>query len=139
MSVEASVRSVTKIDQHVSRQIRLRRKMLNISQDVLAEATGVTFQQIQKYENGTNRVSAGRLLSIAQVLRVPVTFFYEGFEVASPADGTAIEAGEQDAARIEKCLVTGLGVDMLRAFSLIKNEAHQRLLINLANGLADTA
>src|SRR5215831_18758366 len=66
------------IDKHVGARVRMRRMMLNMSQSDLGEALGITFQQIQKYEKGTNRVSASRLQQIAQVLRVPVPFFFDG-------------------------------------------------------------
>ncbi|MBV1837378.1 helix-turn-helix domain-containing protein [Acetobacter estunensis] len=65
------------IDAHVGARIRLRRTMLGLSQEKLGEAIGLTFQQVQKYERGTNRVSASRLFDIARVLDVPIGFFYD--------------------------------------------------------------
>ncbi len=64
------------IDLCVGKKIRLRRKMLKMSQTTLGHALGISFQQIQKYENGLNRVSAGRLMEIADILKVPIAFFY---------------------------------------------------------------
>ncbi|WP_142416015.1 helix-turn-helix domain-containing protein [Bartonella massiliensis] len=64
------------IDLCVGKKIRLRRKMLKMSQTTLGNALGISFQQIQKYENGLNRVSAGRLMEIADILKVPISFFY---------------------------------------------------------------
>ena len=66
------------VDKHVGNRVRMRRMMLGISQEALGEALGVTFQQVQKYEKGKNRVSASRLQHISQVLQVPVPFFFEG-------------------------------------------------------------
>lgn len=73
------------VDVHVGRRLRLRRTLLNLSQEQLANAVGVTFQQIQKYERGSNRISASRLYDISKVLGVPVAFFFEdiGEEVLS--------------------------------------------------------
>lgn len=65
------------VDAHIGARIRLRRSLLKISQDRLANALGLTFQQIQKYERGTNRVSASRLLDISRILQVQVSYFYE--------------------------------------------------------------
>jgi len=66
------------IDVHVGRRVRMRRMMLGMSQEKLNDALGITFQQVQKYEKGTNRISAGRLQRTAEVLQVLVPFFFEG-------------------------------------------------------------
>jgi transcriptional regulator with XRE-family HTH domain len=63
------------IDQHVGYRLRMRRKMLGLTQKALAHALALTFQQVQKYENGKNRISAGRLQQLSQILKVPVAFF----------------------------------------------------------------
>src|ERR1700726_588805 len=65
-------------DKHVGSRVRMRRMMLGMSQEVLGDALDLTFQQVQKYEKGTNRVSASRLQHISQILQLPVTFFFEG-------------------------------------------------------------
>ena len=74
------VKKPNPIDVHVGSRLRLRRMMLGISQEKLGDKLGLTFQQIQKYENGRNRVPAGRLWGIAKVLGVSVQYFYDGFE-----------------------------------------------------------
>ena len=66
------------IDKHVGTRVRMRRMMLRMSQEKLADALGLTFQQVQKYENGTNRIGASRLQSISHILHVPISFFFEG-------------------------------------------------------------
>ena len=66
------------IDKHVGSRVRMRRMMLNMSQEKLGDALGLTFQQVQKYEKGTNRIGASRLQQIGQILQVPVSFFFEG-------------------------------------------------------------
>lgn len=79
-------------DKHVGTRVRMRRLMLDLSQTALADALGLTFQQVQKYEKGKNRISASRLQRISDVLQVPIPFFFEGLPVPSnkPAkkDGT---------------------------------------------------
>jgi transcriptional regulator with XRE-family HTH domain len=86
-------------DKHVGGRIRMRRMMIGMSQETLGDALGITFQQIQKYEKGTNRVGASRLQHICQVLQVPVGFFFEGmiFPEAAGHDssGTAVPLQEQ--------------------------------------------
>jgi transcriptional regulator with XRE-family HTH domain len=81
MAAEESGAKATELDSHVGARIRLRRTMLGLSQEKLGEAIGLTFQQIQKYERGTNRVSASRLYEIARVLDVPIGFFYDDMRV----------------------------------------------------------
>jgi transcriptional regulator with XRE-family HTH domain len=66
------------VDRHVGTRVRMRRMMLGVSQEKLGGALGLTFQQIQKYEKGTNRISASRLQHVSQILQVPIPFFFEG-------------------------------------------------------------
>jgi transcriptional regulator with XRE-family HTH domain len=80
------------IDIHVGSRIRLRRTMLGMSQEKLGESLGITFQQIQKYEKGTNRVGASRLQNIAGILNVPVSFFFEDAPGDQPGSATGAEA-----------------------------------------------
>jgi len=77
----------TLADQHVGRRLRWRRQELKLSQQVLADRLGVTFQQVQKYENGKNRVSAGRLFELARALETRTTYFYDGMEAAADFTG----------------------------------------------------
>jgi len=72
------------VDAHVGERLRIRRSLLGISQDKLADAIGLTFQQIQKYERGFNRISAGRLYRFSKILNVDVQYFYDGYEGAEP-------------------------------------------------------
>ncbi len=109
------------IDKHVGSRIRERRTMLGLTQQQLADLIGVTYQQAHKYERGINRVSAGRLYEIAQVLGVVVTFFYDGID--SPADVAVNE-------RQRLCL------ELARNFSMIANTRHQEALTQMARALA---
>lgn len=93
-----STRSAREIDVHIGNRVRTARKSRHISQTALADALGITFQQLQKYENGSNRISAGRLYETAHVLRLPIAYFFEG----AKAPRTASEKrrnGRMDAAR----------------------------------------
>jgi transcriptional regulator with XRE-family HTH domain len=73
-----AVKAATAVDVHIGQRLRMRRKLAGLSQEQLAERLGVTFQQVQKYEKGTNRISASRLFDAARLLSVPVSFFFEG-------------------------------------------------------------
>lgn len=112
----------TDTDRHVGARIRERRIMLGLSQQQMADMIGVTYQQAHKYERGINRISAGRLYEIAQVLRVPVEYF---FETLSNPDGR----GPLDE-RQRMCL------ELARNFSQIPNQRHQEALSQLARALA---
>jgi transcriptional regulator with XRE-family HTH domain len=112
------------VDRHVGTRIRERRIMLGYTQQQLAEMIGVTYQQAHKYERGINRVSAGRLYEISQVLGVPVSFFFEGLD----GDGEAAITVRQ-----RMCL------ELARNFAMIENERHQEALTHLARALASGA
>lgn len=110
-------------DSYVGLRIRERRIMLGLSQQQMADLIGVTYQQAHKYERGINRISAGRLFEIAQVLKVPVGYFFEGIHNEGESD---IELTE----RQRMCL------ELARNFSHINNERHQDALSQLARALA---
>src|SRR5262249_48392428 len=82
-------RSPNPTDQHVGSRVRMRRNMLAMSQEKLGAALGLTFQQVQKYERGANRIGASRLQQISQILQVPVAFFFEGGPHASAPHGSS--------------------------------------------------
>ena len=109
------------IDHHVGVRVRERRIMLGFTQQQLAALIGVTYQQAHKYERGINRISAGRLFEIAQVLSVPVNYFFDGIE------GDATRAVSP---RERMCL------ELARNFAHIPNERHQEALSQLARVLA---
>lgn len=109
------------IDRHVGARVRERRIMLGLTQQQLAELIGVTYQQAHKYERAINRVSAGRLFEIAQVLSVPVGYFF---------DGLAQQSERSISPRERMCL------ELARNFAQIPNERHQEALSQLARVLA---
>jgi|JI6StandDraft_1071083.scaffolds.fasta_scaffold00116_62 transcriptional regulator with XRE-family HTH domain len=108
----------TLADQHVGRKLRWRRQELNLSQQELADRLGVTFQQIQKYERGANRVSAGRLFDLAQALETRIAYFYDGLDVVSAA--AARRGAAEDAAEFTGQLDRE-SVDLLIAFQKIED------------------
>lgn len=88
------------VDIHVGHRLRVRRSLLGMSQEKLADSIGLTFQQIQKYERGTNRISAGRLYQFSRILNIPISYFYEQFTDARvPSNSTAAYAGLSDNAQ----------------------------------------
>lgn len=117
-----STARATAADRHVGSRIRERRVMLGLSQQQLAQMIGVTYQQAHKYERGLNRISAGRLFEIAQVLNVPISWFFEGL---APSAGVSELSGRQ-----RMCL------ELARNFAAIDNERHQEALSQMARALA---
>lgn len=121
------------IDIHVGSRVRLRRNMLGLSQEKLGESLGITFQQIQKYEKGANRVGASRLQAIASILGVPVSFF---FEEAPGADGSGF--AEDDSSRYVVDFMNSLeGLQLNRAFVRIADPKVRRKIVDLVRVLAD--
>ena len=122
-------REPSAIDRHVGVRIRMRRRELGVSQERLAEAIGLTFQQIQKYERAANRVSASKLWEIGQVLHVPVSYFYEGLEGADQAQ-PAMTA-------MHDFLVTPEGMELAALFPRIHSHRVRRKVLELVRMLAD--
>src|SRR3954447_22015266 len=107
------------IDRHVGSRVRMRRMMLGMSQEKLGDALSLTFQQVQKYEKGTNRIGASRLQQISLILQVPVAFFFEG---APDAFGNAPQGGGPDAPSptyVSDFLATSDGLALTKAFMRI--------------------
>lgn len=124
------------IDVHVGNRMRMRRMMLNMSQDKLGEGVNLTFQQIQKYEKGVNRIGASRLFQISRLLSVPVQFFFEGIE-SEGADGFAEEAPADFAGDDFMALLsTPEGVQLCRSFAQISDPKIRRKVLDLIKTLS---
>jgi transcriptional regulator with XRE-family HTH domain len=125
------------IDIHVGSRIRLRRTMLGMSQEKLGESLGITFQQIQKYEKGTNRVGASRLQNIAGILNVPVSFFFED----APGSEADLSGGMEETSTgyVVNFLSSSEGLQLNRAFVNISDPKVRRRIIELVKSLADDA
>ncbi|MGH6763303.1 MAG: helix-turn-helix domain-containing protein [Phyllobacterium sp.] len=123
------------IDIHVGSRIRLRRNMLGFSQEKLGESLGITFQQIQKYEKGTNRVGASRLQAIAGILSVPVAFFFED----APGVGTETQgfAETGDVNYVVDFLSSAEGLQLNRSFAKISDPKIRRKIVDLVKSLSD--
>jgi transcriptional regulator with XRE-family HTH domain len=120
------------IDKHVGSRMRMRRRMLDMSQTEVAEALGLTFQQVQKYEKGANRIGASRLQHISQILQVPVPFFFEGAPAASGIPQSA--KGTADApspAYVADFLATSDGLSLVKAFMSIEDAKLRRAIVRL--------
>jgi transcriptional regulator with XRE-family HTH domain len=122
------------IDKHVGSRVRMRRLMLSMSQEKLGDAIGLTFQQVQKYEKGTNRMGSSRLQQIANVLQVPATFFFEGAPGQSKLDGKA-----QSPAFVYDFLATSDGLALTKAFMQIKDAKLRRSIVKTVEEIAGNA
>src|SRR5262249_17893802 len=121
-------------DIHVGRRVRMRRKMLAMSQEKLGAALGLTFQQVQKYENGKNRIEASRLQQISHILQVPVAFFFEGAPNASAPHGSIGSA--LSVSQIDDFIFDSDGLRLIRAFMRIDNAAVRRRIVKLEEEIA---
>jgi transcriptional regulator with XRE-family HTH domain len=123
------------IDIHVGSRVRLRRNMLGMSQEKLGERLGITFQQVQKYEKGTNRVGASRLQAIASILDAPVSFFFED----APGQGSGQTGGfseDNGASYVVDFISSSEGLQLNRAFVRITDPKVRRKIIDLVRTLA---
>ena len=125
-----SKRLATTVDEHVGSRIRALRKQLGISQQHLAGELGLTFQQIQKYERGTNRVSASKLYETANALRAPVSYFFEGLENVP----TETDMGEQ---AVREFLKTEEGAELARTFPLVPPGRLRQKILELVRSLVE--
>ena len=121
-------KAATPMDALVGARLRSRRKQLRISQERLGKEIGVSFQQVQKYENGTNRIGAGRLAEISKVLDVPVAYFFTGNSSGTSADG--------DRADARAALSEPGATELLQAYSQIGSLALRNAVVRLARDLA---
>lgn len=132
-------KSPNPIDTHVGKRLKQRRILAKLSQERLAEALGITFQQIQKYENGTNRISASRLFETAKILAVPVSFFYEGYKNGNKSMLAVAETStslDQDIMQQKETL------ELIRAYYAINDEKVRKSMLetikNISQSKADS-
>ena len=121
-----SQRTPDSVDRHVGSRVRRRRLIVGMSQEKLGEALGLTFQQVQKYEKGANRIGSGRLQQIAQTLQVPISYFYDGQgEDGSQRNPTPMEL-----------VVDKDSADLLKAFNSLADQSMRQALLNMAQAAA---
>ncbi len=124
------------IDKHVGSRVRTRRLMLGMSQMKLADAIGLTFQQVQKYEKGTNRMGASRLAQIAHILQVPESYFFEGGpRVSSPPKGKSMAP---PTAYVSEFISSSDGLLLIKTFMQIKDAKLRRRIVNLVERIAES-
>ena len=135
------MKTADSIDAHIGSRVRLRRLTAGVSQEQLGAALGVTFQQVQKYEKGANRIGAGRLYRISRILGVPVSYFYEGLAKTNgsetPLPGGIDAEADRDSSQIIDFLSTPEGYALNRAFSRIEDGATRRRLVDLVRTIAN--
>jgi transcriptional regulator with XRE-family HTH domain len=124
------------IDKHVGSRVRMRRMMLGMSQEKLGNNLGLTFQQVQKYEKGTNRIGASRLQQISNILQVPVSFFFEGAPAVSAPARTDGMSEAPSPAYVSDFLATSDGLALTKAFMRISDSKLRRRIVDLVEQIA---
>ena len=136
---EMTLSAKNPIDAHVGGQVRLRRVVVGMTQTELAKRLGITFQQVQKYEKGTNRIGASRLYLIAEILNVQVQSLFEGVDaVVENSPGAFEGARDERVERIEKLIRSPGGVDLCKAFVNIKDLGLRKQITALVKSIAAT-
>jgi transcriptional regulator with XRE-family HTH domain len=128
---QIAMKRISPIDEHVGTRARTRRLMLNMSQSEVANGLGLTFQQLQKYENGVNRISASRLQLLCTILKVPVSFFFEGAPPAHRLPDAPETETDGEAAAVNRVLATSDGATLAVAFGRIRNVDVRRAIVAL--------
>ncbi len=123
------------IDIQVGNRVRIRRMLIGMSQERLGDLLGLTFQQVQKYEKGVNRIGAGRLFEVSRILNVPVDFFYEG--VSSQLAGAPGMSEPEGAAPVMEFVSSGEGLQLSLAFMKIKDVKVRKRVLDLLKSLAE--
>jgi transcriptional regulator with XRE-family HTH domain len=123
------IKETNLVDRHVGNRVRMRRLMLGLSQEALGDALGITFQQVQKYEHGRNRISASRLQHISQILQVQPPFFFEG--APGGLDGTV-----ESPSYVNEFFATSDGLALTKAFTRIENAKLRRLIVGIVEDCA---
>jgi transcriptional regulator with XRE-family HTH domain len=128
---KSTTRGPTSIDVHVGARLRVRRAQLDMSQSELGDSLGVTFQQVQKYERGTNRVGASRLFNMSRVMDVPVTYFYDGL------DDQGQVADRKSSDQLYDFIASPDGLALADAFAKITDQDVRRRVIELLRSLSN--
>ena len=129
-----STKAPNPVDKYVGSRVRMRRIMLGMSQEKLGEALGLTFQQVQKYEKGTNRVGASRIQQISEILQVPVSFLFEGGPSGTPGGDHFGESASPS--YISDFLATSEGLALTRAFTRIPDAKLRRSIVDMVENIA---
>jgi len=133
MNPDSTTKEPQAVDRHVGSRVRMQRLLSGMSQEKLGEACGITFQQIQKYEKGMNRMGASRLHQIARILQVPVEFFYEGVP-SGPDSGKPLT--DTSSRSMTDFLGTSDGLELVKAFMAVKDAKVRRRIVDLTKAVA---
>jgi transcriptional regulator with XRE-family HTH domain len=135
MTAASEIASPNPVDLHVGARVRIRRKMLGLSQEQLADAIGLTFQQVQKYERGANRISASKLYDIAGRLQVPVSYFFEGLvdPTSDGVDGVGVAVDKI----LTDLLHTPEGLELAELFPKVQEGRVRRKILDLVRAMVD--
>ena len=125
------------IDIHVGKRLKQRRLLLAMSQEKLADAIGITFQQIQKYENGSNRVGASRLFQIGQVLEAPVSYFFDEYSATSKRDVMLAQVAEETPHLKSDLMSRKETLNLIRAYYSIKNTRVRKKMMEMLRSLGE--
>ena len=131
-----SAKSPNPIDIHVGSRVRLRRVLVGMSQEKLGDQLGITFQQVQKYEKGTNRIGASRLFMISRILDVPVSFFYDDMPGEPDSEGAFEETGS--GGYVVDFIKSNDGLQLNKAFLKIQNPRLRKKIVEMVSVIADT-
>jgi len=132
MAFDAGDKTPNPVDTYVGGRIRMRRRALGMSQSELGDTFSLTFQQVQKYERGSNRVSASKLYEIARALKVPVSYFFEG--LSDPSDATAYDNPPDTT--VHEFLTTNEGMELAAVFPKVKKPRLRRRILDLVRTMA---
>jgi transcriptional regulator with XRE-family HTH domain len=136
LKTDVHKKQASPVDAQVGNRVRLRRMLIGMSQEKLGELLGLTFQQVQKYEKGMNRIGAGRLFHMAQILGVNIDYFYEGVSEQLPAaKGFAEDGGRTP---VVEFVSSGEGLQLSLAFMRIKDAKVRKRVLDLVKSLADS-
>ena len=125
------------IDMHVGARVRMRRLMLDMTQEKLGDALGLTFQQVQKYEKGANHIGAGRLQQLSAILQVPIAFFFDGMRPATAVLTTGSPSDALPTSELNKFLASSKGLALIKAFTRIKEAKIRRRIVDLVIEIAN--
>lgn len=134
---------INPMDIHVGNRLRVRRIQLGLTQEKLAGLLGLTFQQVQKYEHGANRVSASRLYEIATVLKVPITYFYENIADGTPAFEGMAESGQEPIDGQDELSASHLNsretIELVKAYYRVTDPKKRKTILDLIRSMTDKA
>jgi transcriptional regulator with XRE-family HTH domain len=129
------------VDAHVGKRLRLRRTMMGLSQEALAKAVGITFQQVQKYEKGVNAMNASRLYEFSNYMHIPIAYFFEGMqgaaEIAAAEAATGFAEASERFDHGTKNVSDRESLEMMKAFKRIKEQIVRKRLSDLVRAIAD--